>query len=218
MSAAATVLLCSEPQSSQWQVGSPRRGRLLLIGWTSLLPTTDAGMPPWMRETLARTLTRSHRVTFPSTVVSEGDAETSIPLAVGGLWRRLASREPRGFSLITTQRASVVTQAFDDPGFPWWMQGQTLLMSSVDRPAPALSGDDVLRLIDSPENSVELLKAHDLTAQLCAGVDGDVAALITIGESTRSAFTKTLHDVAAEMGMEAHWLEESEFAKRLTPP
>jgi hypothetical protein len=196
-------------------VTQPERGRLLLVGWASTTSAVDAGVPTWASQLLATTLSQAHQVTFPSTSVPLDAAEHSVAHSIGGFWRRLASHGPHTFSVVTTQRPAVIANAFDDPGFPWWLQAQRLLVSPQGSPPLQLSRADVMHMIDSPDASFKLFAASGVVAQLSAGVDGDVAALLTLVEHEEQTFITYLQESARSMNVAVQRLSESAFADRL---
>jgi hypothetical protein len=187
----------------------------LLVAWVDTSPGVDAGVPSWAAEVVASALTVAHRLTFPSTTVLPGDAELCARLIVRGVWRRMTATGPSSFDLITTTRPEVVACAFDDPAFPWWMQAQFLLISPASGPAPQMSSEDVLSLIDAPETGEQLLQSRNLLGLLSPGVDGDVAALLTLEESVEHAFVSTLREAARKQGVSVQAVTEDELGIRL---
>ena len=173
-------------------------------------------MPPWATEILAKTIRHSHRATFPSTVVHPEAAETCTRMRAGGIWHRLTSNGPHEFSLITTTRPTIAAEAFNDPGFPWWMQAQFILLSPFAAPEPNISCGEIMGLLSAPETAEQLLQTHNLVAHLSPGVDGDVAALLTLGGPEQHALLTTLHEMAAEVNVSVTTLDESHFSERLS--
>jgi hypothetical protein len=133
----------------------------------------------------------------------------------GGIWHRLTSSGPRTFALVTTARPRVAAEAFNDPGFPWWMQAQFALISLVDAPEPHITRDEILDLLSAPETAEQLLQRHKLVACLSPGVDGDIAALLTLGEPEQHALLTVLHQIAAEANVPVITVEENDFSERL---
>lgn len=215
MTVPGSLLLCHAPHSAKWQVSRSGRGRVLLIGWADTSLRVDAGVPSWVVQIFAKAFTHSHRVSFPSTVVRPDAAELYTLMNAGGIWHRLTSSGPRMFALVTTARPGVAAEAFNDPGFPWWMQAQFALISLVDAPEPQITRDEILDLLSAPETAEQLLQRHKLVACLSPGVDGDVAALLTLGEPEQHALLTVLHQVAAEANVPVITVDENDFSERL---
>jgi hypothetical protein len=183
----SAILFHREPRGARWQLGAlpPAVGTLTLLGWRLEPEPVDAGVPPPVAKVLARALTAVARVTFPSS--SAGRPATAGWTARGGEWLcalgggvrgRLAAaaqQRPAEPVLLSTREPETVLQLFDDPVYPWWLQGQVALLSA---PAHALPPPDRI--------SLTALLSDDWAGQAAAlgvegavrpGVDGDVAGI-----------------------------------------
>src|SRR5690606_3733254 len=111
--------------------------------------------------------------------------------------------------------ATVARQLFDDPGFPWWMQGQIALISAAETSA-ALERATLLKLMDpmQPIHRADL-SALSLKAVIQPGVDGDVAAIISVDAETDAAIVGAIESSARESGFQWKATSEGDFARVL---
>ena len=121
------ILLCEEAQEPKWQLQPPPSGRLALVGWRLAEERVDAGVPDEVASLLARALTAVALVSFPSSSEPTGAGKTvARPLEPAGRKERLRSvlsRGPSRFFLVSTRGPEVAKSLFEDPAFPWWLQG-----------------------------------------------------------------------------------------------
>jgi len=205
-----------------WQVALPGDGLpFLLLGWR-VAPELerDGGMPDSVRLLLADALLQVGVLSYPSSSEPSSSAATRVRLMTGGAVaeriRALMSRVPSKIWLVTATSSSVACQLFDDPGFPWWMQGQIALISAA-APAPDLDRSTLLKLMD-PMQPMRLadLGALSLKAVVQPGVDGDVAAIISVNKETDAAIATAIESSARESGFEWRAVSEAEFARALS--
>jgi len=128
---------------------------LTLLGWSQATESVDAGVPDEVAGALARALTSSARVTFPSSATTEGAGRVWSPsgddlvrvLSGKGFGDRLAATlrgRPPAVALLSTRRPETAMRLFADASFPWWMQGQVVLLSGLDAPPPDIDEDALL--------------------------------------------------------------------------
>jgi hypothetical protein len=187
------IFVCRDPLRAEWQLGPlpPAAGRMMLIGWKQEPEPVDGGVPAAVAAVLTRALTSLGRVTFPSSMVQAS--------ATSG-WSRIGSDDVRGLAapftgrvaaamkgtpghvvLVSTTDSETARQAFDDPGYPWWMQGQVLLMSASNAAPPDIDREQLLALLDQDwARGAERLARSGIAGILRPGVDGDLAALLTV--------------------------------------
>lgn len=210
------------PLGSSWRVALPAGGLpFILLGWRVAAEIErDGGMPETVGMLLAEALLRVGVLSYPSSSLPAASTDTQIrPMIGAGLGNRLRavlSRAPSKMWLVTATSPSVACQLFDDPGFPWWMQGQIALISasssSVDLDRPTL-----LKLMDPmrPMRRDEL-HALSLKAVVQPGVDGDVAVIISIDSETDAAVVAAIEATAQKFGFQWHTGPEAEFASVLS--
>ena len=79
-------------------------------------------------------------------------------------------------------------KAFDDPAYPWWLQGQMLLLSAPEAAPPHIDRKQLVTLFDDGwASAAQRLSALHVTGVLRPGVDGDVAGLFTLTEHSYEA-------------------------------
>jgi hypothetical protein len=124
---------------------------------------------------LARALTSEAEVTFPSSVAGS-DGIGVVPATVA---ERIAGTTGAGrVTLVSTRDPNVVQKAFDDPAYPWWLQGQVFLLSAPDARPPEIERRKFLRLIeDDWTTAAQALPRLGVIGVLRPGVDGDIAGL-----------------------------------------
>lgn len=166
----SAILACREPRSACWQLGPlpARAGSLVLFGWKRVPPPVDSGVPQDMAVVFARALTSIARLTFPCSLVfrpvtsqwtpqgddwirrwNKGDRISRIKAAL--------RRPPVADILVSTWRPETALRLFDDPAYPWWLQGQAVLLSERnamppdidDQHLPVLFGEDWLKQASS---------------------------------------------------------------------
>jgi hypothetical protein len=222
------VFACRDPLGSHWQLGPlpPAAGRLTLIGWSQPAERRDAGVPEEVAGVLARALTSIARVTFPCSfvkpVATDGwsmmDDDLIRVLSVKGLGRRIVSRfrgTPTDITLMSTRRPETAAGLVDDAGFPWWQQGQLVLLSKADAPPPDIDGDTLLALFeDDWTQRAALLGPGGIEGILRPGVDGDVAGLLSLTDAFEQVVLEVLESETRHDGFDWALLPEKAFALR----
>jgi len=210
------------PLAVSWQVAMPSDHLpFLLLGWR-VAPELerDGGMPESVGVLLTDALLRVGVLSYPSSSEPSSSAAARFRLMTGGAMgeriRALLSRAPSKIWLVTATSSSVARQLFDDPGFPWWMQGQIALISATEPPAD-LNRSTLLKLMDpmQPMHRADL-GALSLKAVVQPGVDGDVAAIISVDTETDAAIVAAIESSARESGFQWRTVPEAEFARVLS--
>jgi hypothetical protein len=227
------LLITHDAPGPQWQLGSPSTtsGAFALIGWSP--DEQDGGVPERIVDVLARSFASFGRVTFACSTISTTDApgwqmqgdefvaRYQTRSALGRMAARLSARAPVDLTLLSTTSEQSMRRLFDDPGYPWWNQGQFVLVSAVGAPAP-----DFDRIAFNPADlfgrdrseSFGLLRPLGVQAMLCPGVDGDVAGLLCASTGIRDRFETILSHDAQELGVSLQHVSEAEFSERLAAP
>ena len=137
------IIICRAPSSSFWQLGPvpPPHGSLVLIGWPEQSVVEDDDANNKCTAALLRAMTSIARLSFPcsefamapardSRTPTESDhvatvRRTSNPLV--RLFSYLTGR-PSSMTLMSTRDSTVARQIFEDGAYPWWLQGQFVLL------------------------------------------------------------------------------------------
>jgi hypothetical protein len=186
---------------------------MTLVGWTHATDDQDGGVPQDVAGVLARALTSVARVTFPSSRASASAAQIWAPFD-GGLVRALTGqgvvartaaklrRTPSTGTLVSTRDAEVAMRALDDEGFPWWLQGQVLLLSSPDEAPPDVSAPALMALFeDDWAEQAATLAALDVQGVVRPGVDGDVAGVLTLTPALEKSLLDALERETRPAGL-----------------
>ena len=184
---AASIRACRDARAAHWQLGPlpPDRGRLTLLAWTGSPGTVDSGVPGEIAGVLARSWTSIARVTFPSSLTG-------------------ATR------IVSTRDRDAVVRAFDDPAFPWWMQGQVLLLSEPDRDPPAVDEPGLRALLEEDwARTATALEGRGVNGVVRPGVDGDVAGLLALSDPFDGRMMQTLEREARLAGLAWSLVPES---------
>jgi hypothetical protein len=190
-----------DAREPHWQLGHlpPKSGRFALIGWKEPGDAIEAGVPEAVAQVLARAFTALARVMFLADPAGldgwtplKGDAIKT--LANEGLASRVAAKlrgAPSDIALVSTRHPETAMRLFDDAGFPWWQQGQIVLLVGEDAPhrdseradLGAWNKDTVLDLFDDDWTTrAAPLASNGVAAVVRPGVDGDVAGLLALTE------------------------------------
>jgi hypothetical protein len=170
----------------------------------------------------ARAFTSAARVTFPSSS-ADTTSEDRAPshgnhvrrLRIGSLARLTGLPRGRGdMHLVSTSDSEVVQRLFDDPVYPWWMQGTFALLTSRDAPPPAAASDDVRALLSEAWMGAARSVAPG-GAVLRPGVDGDVAGLLTFTRSFEDLLLDAVELECRRTGTSVWRVQEDAFAARL---
>lgn len=145
--------------------------------WTSDVPLADGGVAPEVARVLARTWTSIARVTF-------------------------LSSSARGSRLLSTTDPGVAMQLFEDAAFPWWLQGQLVLLSDPKADSSTVDERSVLALIDDDwARRAAPLAAHGVEGVVRPGVDGDLAGVLALNDRLDSRMLASLEREAHQAGM-----------------
>lgn len=169
----ASIAACRDARAAHWQLGPlpPPHGRFTLLTWTTE-EEEDNGVPARVAHALARAWTGIARLTCLSS-----HSATKV---------------------IETRDANVAVRLFDDPEFPWWLQGQAVLLSRADAESPDIDQRTIVTLLhDDWARRAATLATRGIEAVVRPGVDGDVAGIFSLSE----AFDEQL---LASLKREAH--------------
>lgn len=224
------LLLCESPRGAQWQLEPPTHGSLVLLGWRVPDQDIEGGVPDEVASLLARALTRVAIVTFwccrePAAssedrvriVQAPGRGERSwaafsrVPLWPG------PSRFPSKVILVSTRRPDVAKTLFNDADFPWWGQGQVILLSSPAAPPPAIAWRTLQSLFEATQ-PVDLgaLAAIGVAAIVRPGVDGAVAGIMASTEEFERRLLSSIESEAGGFGFDWLVVPEDAFAEELS--
>jgi hypothetical protein len=168
---------------------------LTLIGWSQSTDPPDGGVPDEVAHALARAFTSVARVTFPcssvnavaTSVWSQLDADLIRALTAKASRGRIAAKlrgTPRDMVLMSTRRPETARRLFEDAGFPWWLQGQVVLLSRPDAPPPDVDDEAPLALFEEDwTGHAASLAPVGIEGIVRPGVDGDVAGLLTFTDA-----------------------------------
>lgn len=223
-----SILVCRDARRSEWQLGRlpPAAGRMTLIGWTQQPEPHDAGVPQEVAAVLARALTSVARVTFPSSIVhpsptaswSQSGAALVRGLTAASTAGRVAAAlkgAPGHVALVSTRDPETTRRGFDDAGYPWWMQGQALLLSAPDGPPPDISRDHLLALFDEDwAAAAATLADAGVVGIVRPGVDGDLAGLLSLAPGFDDVTLAALQKEARSAAFDWSVVTEEDFARR----
>jgi hypothetical protein len=203
------IFACRDARDPQWQLGDlpPLTGRFTLIGWKESTEAIEAGVPDKIAQVLARAFTSIARVIF---LADAGGLDTWTPLkgdairtlTSKGFAARVASKlkgTPSDMALVSTRHPETAMRLFDDAGFPWWQQGQIVLLASEDRShhdvepeqLDTFDKETLLNLFsDDWTMRAAPLASKGVAGVVRPGVDGDVAGLLSLA----GAFERTALD------------------------
>lgn len=165
-------------------------------GW---VPLTDvvrgAGDPMPGPGPLAGPAPGFHRGAAPA------DALTRV-LTCRGLTERLGAalrRQSARIALCASRRAELACGLFDDAAYPWWLQGQNVLLAAPAQTPPDLNRQDLLGLWQRSWTApaAALALASGLLAVMRPGVDGAVAGLLCLEAGVEEALLAALAAQAA---------------------
>lgn len=218
-----SILCAHDPHSRKWRLPQAGAGTLSLIGWrTNPIDERDDGVPSDVGIVLAKALTTLGEMSFPCSEPFRSNNEDGVqelPLrSFRATLRRLATKEPKNIRIVSTRNVDVARQAFDDAGFPWWLQGQIAVVRSGDRAASTDAGLllDMIENADAP-NWAQLLSLS-INIVIRPGVDGGVMGLYADSVSTRDAFTEMLERSALATGYEWLTMSERQFTDAIAEP
>jgi len=223
-----SIFACRDPRGLHWQLGPlpPATGRLTLVGWSQIPDPPDAGVPDEVARVMARALTSTARVTFPSSGATEGATRVWSPLG-DDLARALSGKgisdrvlgklrgRPPNVALMSTRRPETAIRLFDDASFPWWMQGQVVLLSDLEAPPPDIDKDALLALFGEDwTKRAAPLAAAGVEGIMRPGVDGDVAGLLSLRNECEQVVLDALERETRLAGFDWALVPEEAFALR----
>lgn len=226
----STFFVCREPHGEHWQLGPlppPAGGRMTLLGWCQTPPSLDAGMPPAPALVLARALSAVARVSFlcsnpgapvDGDVILDADERMAVvdPGGLAGRIRATVGRLPNPMLLLSSRRPETLLRLFDDAQYPWWLQGQVVLLSAPDAPAPVCDRKTLLALLgDGWVEAAAALASAGIVGILRPGVDGDLAGLLTFTAAIEESVLAALEREARLAGRTWAALAEDDFARWL---
>jgi hypothetical protein len=109
----------------------------------------------------------------------------------------------------------VTCSAFEDAGFPWWLQAQIMLLTPGGHEPPDLSADTVVQLVAPKATDSELWNIPGVVAQVRAGVDGDVAAIFCTASSIANQLVTRVAEEAHDAAVQFDQLTEQRFSEAL---
>ena len=209
----------------QWQLGvlPPVAGRFTLIGWSGPDAQIEGGVPEEVARVLSRAFVSVARVTFPCSFVgavppsdwSPWDGDVVRVLTVKGLVARIAAKlkgTPADITLISTRQPETAIRLFDDAAFPWWLQGQVVLLSAADAPPPDVGAETLVALFDVEWTMhAAPLARVGVEAIVRPGVDGDVAGLLALSDALERELLVALEREARREAIDWAVLPEEAF-------
>jgi hypothetical protein len=225
----SAIFACLGPRGAHWQLGAlpTTENRMTLIGWRQIPTPNDAGVPDKVAAILARALTSVARLTFPSSSTAGAPSGEWAPLAEdlvrslgnGGLAERIRNtigHVPATIALLSTRRPESAVRLFDDESFPWWLQGQVVVLSSPEAAPPDIDRTTVLSfLTDDWSKRAANLAPAGIAAVMRPGVDGDVAGLLSLTVAFETALLAALEKETSRAGFDWAVLEEDNFSEWL---
>ena len=115
---------------------------------------------------------------------------------------------------MSTRRPDTAVRLFDDAGFPWWLQGQVVLLSGPDAPPPDIDEEMLLALFGEDWTNHAASLAPGIEGVLRPGVDGDVAGLLSLTDAFEQVLLATLERDTRNAGFDWALLSEEAFALR----
>jgi hypothetical protein len=226
---APVISVCRNPQRACWRLdrAPSAYGHVGLIGWTLSLPPVDAGVPIGIAEILARAMTAVARITFPISELEDtpeylcADRDEYVVKTLQPqphkLLHWMVPFPPTTINVISTRNADCVVRAFDDAGYPWWLQQQVVLFSTPNAGPPEISLDGILRLIGGrwESDASWLSRTLEITAVGRPGVDGDVIGIYTRSDEELMAFLRALQSEAKASSAGFRLLSEEDFLANL---
>lgn len=182
----------------------------------------DGAIPEKVSSILVQTLTHIARISYPYSRISaiQSEDDLSLDLGSGGLMERASSimkSLPANIELISTKRAGAVLPMFNDPLYPWWLQGQAALLSEKQKGMPALNRPLILSLLNHDWfNQIDTLTSLGIQGVFTAGVDGDIAGLYSFSLEFESHFFKQLKNQCSAVNIPCNEYNETEFAQHIS--
>ncbi|VAW78866.1 hypothetical protein MNBD_GAMMA15-1331 [hydrothermal vent metagenome] len=226
------IFCCRDIKSSQWQlVPLPKdAGSLILIGWKERPDDMDGNISERLASILGSTLTAIARVSFPQSTIKtkynqndgwETDNNDLIRnLGKGGLTERagaLVKNLPSEIHLVSTEIPESVAPLFNDPVYPWWLQGQVALLSRPGNTAPEIDRKTVLALLNGNWGTeISNLVSIGVQGLFMPGVDGAVAGLYVFSRDFEKLFFSEIKRQCKQLNMRWEEFGEDEFSEHLS--
>jgi hypothetical protein len=223
-----SIIACRDARAPHWQLGPlpPATGRMTLLGWSQTAEQQDAGVPEDVARVLSLALTSVARLTFLCSFVAPAAPSVWSPLqddlirglAGKGVVTRIVAKlrgTPPNTALMSTRRAESAMRLFDDAGFPWWMQGQVVLLSGLEGAPPDIDERSLFALFGEEwTKHAASVAPLGIKGIMRPGVDGDVAGLLALTDTFEQDVLAAL--VRETRRAEFDWalLPEQDFASR----
>lgn len=225
------IFCCRNIKNSQWQLTPIAKdtGSLVLLGWKETPADRDGQISGRLSSIISNTLSTTARVSFPRSTIktkcsqSDGwcqdNSDLIRNLGKGGITGRvsaLAKSLPLKIHLISTENPESVASLFDDPIYPWWLQGQAAFLSRPGNSAPEISRQTVLALLNR-DWGVEIsnLISTGVQGLFIPGVDGDVAGLYSFSSSFEKLFFSEIQRQCQLLNVRWEECEEEAFSENL---
>jgi hypothetical protein len=119
---------------------------------------------------------------------------------------------PPNITLTSTRSAETAMRLFDDAGFPWWMQGQVVLLSEPEAAPPDVDVAALLALFeDDWTKQAAALRPVGVKGAMRPGVDGDVAGVLSLTDAFDQAVLAALERETRLAGFDWAVVPESAF-------
>jgi hypothetical protein len=119
--------------------------------------------------------------------------------------------------LISTENPDRSLSLFDDPAFPWWQQGQLVLLSEKGIAPPTTDRDAVVAVFGADwSNAADELIDHGFLAVIRPGVDGDVMGIRLAEDVFEARLLEALASAATAAEFEWRVATEAELADLLS--
>ncbi|MEP3480604.1 MAG: hypothetical protein ABJZ55_15245 [Fuerstiella sp.] len=221
---AGNVFACFNPSQTLWQLGHLHCvTNTFILGWNVQNSDEDGGVPRSIAEVIAHSLTDNYRVTFPCTSVDRAAVEGDcIPNSADWARRldavsisRSGRKCPDSAVLLSTRNWETLIRAFDDGGFPWWLQGQILMLTDQDNGDQLGISNSDIALLSCDDWCRKAQSVRSLSGVVRPGVDGSLAGIWTSDEIGQKRLLRSLEVVCRHEGLGWDILDEGAFEKRL---
>jgi hypothetical protein len=149
------------------------------------------------------------------TLLGADETRVVVRKGLGGRIVATFRGTPAEMALISTRRAETAATLFTDPGCPWWLQGQAVLLSHTDAPPPQVDNEAVLTLLDGDWAShTASLAGAGVVGVVRPGVDGDVAGVLCLTPAFEQSVLAALGRESAAAGFSWAMISEEDLAPR----
>jgi hypothetical protein len=197
-------LLCENPEPTKWQLTAPLQGNLWILGWRRMPEyEIEGGVPDEVAEILAKSLTSTALVTFPSIepAIGTGDYVQRIDAGLLESLEAAFLRIPGAFNLISTTRPESAKLLFNAGGFPWYLQGQIILLSPLGSQPPVLNRKTLFSVMEANlQADFNMLSLIGVQAIIYPGVDGDVVGIVSSSLAFESEILRAIESEAVRSG------------------